>query len=156
MNKPKKIIAICDTREQRPLDLEKHGIEVVREKLDFGDYSIKFPDMRKCVSIERKSIDDFVACCGKERDRFEREIRALMGFRYKAVVCEFRYEELFWGRYRSRITSKSVSRSLARWMISGIPFIMCDNSECAARHVSDLIHVIAKDVFTFAKQCVEV
>jgi DNA excision repair protein ERCC-4 len=151
-----KIIAICDTREQTPLDLEQHGIEVVREKLDFGDYSLKYPNMRNYLSIERKTLQDFVACCGKERDRFMREIQALKGFRYKAILCEFRLEELHSGRWRSMISSRCVSRTIARLMVNDIPFIHCDNSESASRHLSDLLHVISKDVYSFAKQAVEI
>ena len=131
-----KIVAICDTREQTPLELENYGIEVVRDKLDFGDYSLRYPNMRNYLSIERKTLQDFVACCGKERDRFMREVQALKGFRYRAILCEFRLEELHSGRWRSQITSKSVSRTIARLMVNNIPFIMCDNSVSQSRSES--------------------
>lgn len=155
MPKDKKITAIVDTREQLPLDLEAHGLEVVREKLDFGDYSVKYPNLKNLMAIERKSLDDFVACCGRERARFEREIKALQGFRYAFIVCEFSYSDLYHGRFRSQIKALSVTRSVARWTACKIPFIMAENREYAARAVADFIHVISKDVVDFAKHCVD-
>ena len=90
----KDITAIIDTREQLPLDLESHGLKIVYEALSFGDYSLHYPRLSDHICIERKSLQDFVACCGKERKRFFRELLAMRGYRYKAIVIEAEFEEI--------------------------------------------------------------
>ncbi len=149
------ILAVIDTREQNPLDLEKYGIKSERGTLPFGDYSLRWPDLRGALVLERKSLDDFTACCGRERDRFEKEIRALRGYKYKAIVCEFNMSNVICHDYRSQINPDSVVGSIARWMADGIPFIMAESHDMAAYLVAKFLRLVAKDVIAFARKCVE-
>lgn len=62
---------IVDTREQRPFEFA--GLRTSRERLKVGDYSLR--GYSRSVSVERKSVADFVLTLTKDRDRFERELR---------------------------------------------------------------------------------
>ena len=68
------ILAIVDTREQRPLDLSP--LQVVRGTLATGDYSVV--GLESVVAVERKSLDDLLGCIGTDRARFDREVQRLL------------------------------------------------------------------------------
>ena len=118
---------IVDSREQAPFAFSGdayRGTEVVTGTLDTGDYSLA--GLADKVAVERKSVPDLVACLGRERERFERELlraRALESF---AVVVEGTWEELARGQYRSKLNPaaacQSVCSFVARWHI---PFLFC-------------------------------
>lgn len=141
--KENKCVAVIDTREQMPLALAKHGLDVVTGTLPWGDYSIV--GLEKLVALERKSIEDFTACCGNERGRFEREILALRGYPVKAVICEFKFSDVLEHRYRSKIEPASVIGSIERWMVMGIPFIMAETPSGAAWIVAGMLKKIWHD-----------
>ena len=142
-DKNNNLVAIIDTREQAPLDLEKYGIAVERRTLAWGDYSIK--GLEKIVTIERKSIEDFTVCCGNERGRFEREILALRGYPVRGIICEFKFSDVLDHRYRSKIEPASVIGSIERWMIMGIPFIMAETPAGAAWIMAGMLKKIWQD-----------
>ena len=73
----KNITALIDTREKRPLNLEPLRSE--RATLSVGDYSLKGMS-DEIVAVERKSLGDFLSCCGVERARYERQL-------LRAVQC---------------------------------------------------------------------
>jgi len=141
--KEKKCVAIIDTREQLPLNLEAYGLETVRAALAWGDYSIA--GLEKLVALERKSIDDFTACCGNERGRFEKEILALRGYPVKAIVCEFKFSDVLAHNYRSKIEPAAVVGSIERWMITGIPFLMAETPAGAAWIVAGILKKVWQD-----------
>jgi ERCC4-type nuclease len=67
------ITALIDTREQTPLVLP--GIRAKPPTLATGDYSVS--GLESVVAIERKSLPDLPSCCGRERERFDREATCL-------------------------------------------------------------------------------
>ncbi len=143
---------IIDTREQEPWDFSIFdGVSVESGTLAHGDYSLAYPDLRKWVAIERKTLADFVACCGRERSRFERELWALRGYRWKAVVVEATMGDVFNKRYRSQINPNSVVASIARWMGDGIPIVFAETPEGSAWFTCGFLRAIAKDTVAWAK-----
>lgn len=127
---------IYDTREQTrdgvftgwtfPPD-----VVVERAKLNFGDYSVK--GLTDLIVIERKSLPDLVACVGRERDRFERELTALRGYRYKAVIVEATLKQIEAGGWRGEVLPQSVLGSIAAWRIRyGVEVIYGGDAERAA------------------------
>lgn len=78
------LTAIVDTREQAAWDLAP--MKIVSRGLDVGDYSIL--GLESVIAIERKSLPDFVMCCGGERERFQRELDRLRGWPVHAVIIE--------------------------------------------------------------------
>ena len=53
---------VIDTREQRPL---KFSLPTITKTLCTGDYSIE--QFEGIIRVERKSLADLAACCGKDR-----------------------------------------------------------------------------------------
>lgn len=148
--KEKKITAIIDTREQLPLALGKY-MHTVTDTLQHGDYSLIIPDMRRWVCVERKSIADFVMCCGRERARFEKELMALRGYRFSFVICEFSITQLFEQQYRSQISPNAVLASVARWTSLGAQFLFAESHEQACWLVAKYLELIAMDIIKVSK-----
>src|SRR4030081_926981 len=83
-------IIVVDTREQEPLVFSR--LRSVSGTLITGDYSVK--GLECLFAIERKSIGDLVACCmGENRQRFERELHRLRGFRFARLLVVGSEEE---------------------------------------------------------------
>lgn len=107
------LCVVVDTREQLPYRFDGSGVDLERGKLDQGDYSVRGLSDR--CAIERKTLEDFIGCCGRERARFKRELGRLAGLDCAAVVIECGYYEILCRRYRSRISPESVLGSVASW-----------------------------------------
>jgi DNA excision repair protein ERCC-4 len=124
------IILIQDSREQLPLKFE-HLPCVVRG-LQSADYSIV--GFESEFGIERKNLDDAVACCmGENRTRFERELHRLRGFRFKRLLIQSSRGMIETQRYRSRISPKAVLATLAAFEVRwDIPVVFCETPEGAA------------------------
>lgn len=107
------LCVVVDTREQLPYRFDGSGVDLERGKLDQGDYSVRGLSDR--CAIERKTLEDFIGCCGRERARFKRELGRLASLDCAAVVIEAGYYEVLCRRYRSRISPDSVLGSVASW-----------------------------------------
>lgn len=156
MKHQRSIVAIADTREQDPLSLEMYGLVVVRKALPYGDYSLCVPDLTRYLVIERKSLADFIQCCGREHERFRKELLALRGYPYRFVVCEFSLGEIFRQEYRSKISLEAVLGCLSSWLTLGITFLFADDHEQAARLVAGLLLKKAREVLELAKVATEI
>ena len=88
---------MIDSREQAPFTFASYEVKPEVVALPVGDYSL--PGFQDRISIERKSLEDLIACLmGDNRDRFERELAKARHFDLFAVV-----NELWAGRkYRCR------------------------------------------------------
>ena len=78
-----------DTRQQEGKHgtkhewFERHGIELVRKKLDFGDYMVDGSN----VSVDTKSgIAELAMDVGRDHDRFVREIERASEAGYRLVI----------------------------------------------------------------------
>ena len=97
---------IVDTREQKAWTFEEQGLEIVRAPLDAGDYSLEGLELR--VSIERKSLADWIKTVTYERKRFYRELERLRAFEFRCVIIEAGIREIVEGHYRSKTNAASV------------------------------------------------
>ena len=79
---------IIDSREQHPFDFQ--GPTQIGT-LATGDYSIV--GLEHLLAVERKSLDDLLACIGHERDRFKRELQRLRAYRFRMLVIEATAQE---------------------------------------------------------------
>lgn len=103
---------IIDTREQRPYRFKapsKVGT------IPVGDYTLA--GLKDYISIERKTIDDLMKCLTKDRRRFERELSKAQALDYFALVIEASLSDIVQGRYRSKMTPKSVIQTLVAFSI---------------------------------------
>jgi ERCC4-type nuclease len=125
---PEDITILVDTREQRPFDLNPYRTKSTT--LTTGDYTVF--GLESLICLERKSLGDLVLCCGAERERFEREIKRLMGFEARAIIVEAEWTELYQRNWRSTLSVKQVTNSVTGWIAQGIPII------CAGVHASEV------------------
>src|SRR5882672_7249154 len=132
---PESITAIIDTRERTPLDISP--LKFIEKGLDTGDYSlVGFEHAPHGVAIERKSLSDFIACVGRERERFDRECQRLLAYECKAIVVEATWQQIEQGDYRAKITPQAALGSALGWIAMGIPIIMARDHVSAGRYVS--------------------
>ena len=124
--KPENITGIIDSREQAAYSLDPMRSRV--DGLPTADYSVD--GLQDLVALERKSLPDFVACCGPERMRFEAELHRMMAYRYRAVVIEADLNDVSRHHYRSRIEPASVVGSIATWCGRyTIPIMFCGDRQ---------------------------
>ncbi len=97
---------IVDTREQVPWTFESQGISTVRGRLEAGDYSISGLERR--VSIERKSLDDWIGTVMRDRARFYRELSTLRSYDFRCVIVEAGVREIMAGSYKSSVRPDAV------------------------------------------------
>ena len=140
---------LIDSREQTPWSFPDYDIEIT--SLSSGDYSIKgFEDF---IAIERKTLPDFIACCGRERERFKRELSRLRGYWVKAVVIEGSMEQIIANDYRSKINPASVIGAVASWTVRyNIPFIFAGNTDNAQRFAICLMRNFHRQVAELLKE----
>ena len=105
--------------------------------------------LEELFAVERKSIPDLVACCGAERDRFERELHRLRGYRFKRLLIVGAEVDIQAMRYRSRMAPAAVLGSLCAFEVRyDVPVVFCRSPQAAAR-------LVERWAFYFARECVE-
>lgn len=123
-------VLLLDTREQDTARLRERltmaALPFERQKLDFGDYSAKFPlpdgswyDMSRDVAIERKmDLDEICQCYTRERERFQREFDRAKAVNAKIylLIENATYEQVLSGRYRSRMQPNALAASIFAWL----------------------------------------
>jgi DNA excision repair protein ERCC-4 len=99
-------------------------------------------------AVERKSIGDLVNCCmGENRQRFERELRRLRGYRFKRLLIVGSRGEIEVMRYHSRISPKAVLGSLSAWEIRfDCPVVYCATPELASREIERWVWYFCREL----------
>ena len=143
--KPSDVTAIVDSREQAPLSLAP--LRTVAGSLCTGDYRLR--GLEHIVRIERKSLPDLVACVGRERERFEREVQRLLAFPLRVLVVEATWQQVeshneTSPQWRGKVTSSQVIGSLLGWQAAGLSVHMVGDHERAGAHVARLLFTVAK------------
>jgi hypothetical protein len=127
---------IVDSREQSPFSFrnEKYAGTVIESgTLDTGDYSLG--GLTDRVAVERKSLPDLVSCLGRERERFEREMRRAAALDAFAVVIESTWADLAGGTYRSQLNPHSACQSVLAFACRyRVPFLFA-GSRAGAEYV---------------------
>lgn len=139
------IIAVIDSREQKPLNLEIKPGEVLsstKGTLYTGDYSIR--GLEDHVAIERKSLDDLMGCIGKGRERFEKEIVRMRGYQVKGIVVESDWATIESGSYRSRVHPNAAIGTMMGWIAMGIPITMAGDHRRAGIFVARMLWITAR------------
>lgn len=125
-------VVIVDTREQDPLPI--HRLRTVRAGLMSGDYSIAGAE--HLFAVERKSVADLVQSVGPERDRFERELHRLRGFRFARLLIVGAEAEVSTGRFRSSMSPRSVLASVRAFEVRySLPVVWIPDPDTAGRTV---------------------
>ena len=134
-------VIVIDSREQQPFTFTR--LEAVRGTLTSGDYS--FAGGEQVFAVERKSLDDLTGCCTGERERFERELHRLRGFRFARLLIVGTPEQIQRQEYKSNVTPKAVLHSLAAWEARFIPVVFSPTPAGAARQVETWAYWFARE-----------
>jgi len=128
-----------DTREQRALSFAGYsGIFILRKKLDFGDYGMRFSDgWTVPVVFERKSIPDVFGTLTKGHDRFKRELARSKKNGYKLmVIIEGPIAKVIEGVWKSKIQGIAIVRSLFTYLVKyDVYLIFAKDREEASRFI---------------------
>lgn len=131
---------IVDTREHQTEQFNRRlkliGLPYVREKLDFGDYSVrcKLPSgeglsLADKVVIERKmSLDELAQCYTRDRKRFKAEFERAKEASAKIylLVENASWEMAYDCKYTSRVLPKALVASMTAWLARyNCQLIMC-------------------------------
>jgi ERCC4-type nuclease len=137
-------VIVIDTREQAPLSFSR--LKAQAGTLITGDYSIA--GLESLFAVERKSIPDLVGCCiGQNRERFERELHRLRGFRFKRLLIVGTEAEILKGGYRSNIKPAAVLGTLRAFEIRyDTPVVFCDTAEAAAARIESWAYWFAREL----------
>lgn len=134
---------VTDTREQAPLVFRR--LSSIRGTLPAGDYSLA--GLETLFAVERKSTPDLVACCGPERERFERELVRLRGYRFRRLVIVGDRAAIERHEYRSAISPAAVLGSLAAWEVRfDMPYVFTPDPEQAAGLVEAWAYLFAREI----------
>lgn len=148
--KPESVTPIIDTREQTPVDLAP--MTPVRGTLVTGDYSVL--GLEHVIAVERKSAEDMLACVGRERDRFEREIQRLLAYPTRALVVEADWPFFERGEWRGTVTSAAAIGSLLGWITAGVPVVMAGDHTRAGQYIGRILFTAARRRWREARQLV--
>ena len=126
-------VIVIDSREQEPLSFSR--LQCRTGTLTSGDYSVC--GLEHLFAVERKTISDLVGCCiGQNRERFERELHRLRGFRFKRLLVVGTEAQIQQGQYCSNIKPQAVMATLSAFEIRyDLPVVFKSNPELAAAQV---------------------
>ncbi|MCL1916138.1 MAG: hypothetical protein FWG17_05480 [Desulfovibrionaceae bacterium] len=128
---------IQDSREQCPFTFahEKYAGTVIESgALAVGDYSLA--GLCDRVAVERKALPDLVACLGRERERFERELQRAAALDAFAVVVEASWADLAAGGYRSQLNPHAACQSVLAFIARYRTSFLFAGSRAGAEYVT--------------------
>jgi len=101
---------------------------MIREGLETADVCVAgLPDG---VCVERKSPPDLAACLGRERERFERELRRGRHCGRLLVIVEGNFDDV--ARAAQGMHRNSIVGTVAAWSVRYAPFIFAGDVATAA------------------------
>jgi ERCC4-type nuclease len=122
---------VIDTREKEGYAFSTPSIH---KKLDAGDYSIE--GLESCISVERKSMEDFVQTVINGKKRFHKELKKLQKYEAACIVVEANYSDFINGKYRSGAKPNSILGIITSIIVEyGIPIYFCSDRQAACHFV---------------------
>lgn len=160
-------VILVDTREQDTAlsrqRLAQMGGPWERQKLDFGDYSIKcrLPGgewLNLCgkVAVERKmDLDELCGCFCKGRQRFEREFKRACKAAAKLymLVEEASWEKVYAGQYRSHMRPQSLAASILAWLARYNCQIIYCKPQISGKLIGDILRRELKEALERGGYC---
>ena len=153
------MVCLVDKREQDTprlrARLEQMKCPIDRYKLDFGDYSAKFPlpngewfSLEDKVTVERKmSIDETCNCYCKDRQRFIREFEraAEKGSKIYLLIEDATWEKVYAGKYKSQMKETALVASMLAWLSRyNCQLIFC-KPETTGQLIKDILYREGKE-----------
>jgi len=143
MSKKNEYTIVVDSREKKPF----WKTNVVKKKLDVGDYSIEGLEDR--IAIERKSPGDLFGTLGKGHKRFKKELERALKYDYFAIVVETNYSNIlkkeFDGAYNSKMLGYVITSILFTIHVKyNIPVFFANGRVEAKQIVKELLKACNK------------
>jgi len=112
---------VYDTREQEPYQLaipsdrffDDGGYYIT--DLPEGDITCELNMERLPIVIERKALNDYLNCCGRERPRFDNELARLAAYQIAHIIVESPFAQIKAGSRYSLMNGLSAINSIAHW-----------------------------------------
>lgn len=132
------ITCIIDSREQHPLPLDP--LKHIVKKLEVADYSALGYEHK--IAIEKKSLNDLCACVGRERDRFDRMVKRLLEYEYRAIVVTDDWSKIDLKQYRGTLTPIQIYSAIMAWaMTAQVPIMFMGSHQRAGLAVARMIYI---------------
>lgn len=115
------------------------------QNLDCADYSAR--DFIDVLRIERKSLPDFLNCCGGRRDEFERgTLAAMHAYEHRYLLLEFTLADLARGAWdRPRVHPSSAIGSVFGWSVRyGVQPIFAGDAAHARAAVIRIVAMLSR------------
>ena len=132
------ITCVIDSREWNPLPLSP--LKTIVKKLDVADYSaVGFENK---IAIEKKSLDDLCACVGRERARFDRMVKRLLDYEYRAIVVTDDWSKIDLKQYYGKLTPTQIYSAIMAWaMTAQVPIMFMGSHQRAGLAVARMIYI---------------
>ncbi len=147
----KGMVILVDTREQETLRLrarlKQMGCPYERCKLDFGDYSAKFPIGGEWftlnAAVERKmDFSELAQCFCNGRARFIREFERAKSADAKIylLIENQTWEDAYNGNYRSQMTPQAFVASILAWLARYRCQVIFCNQNTSGKLIHDILY----------------
>lgn len=154
--KPEQVTILCAQNEQATWDFSRYGCRVMDANLGVGGADYSLLGFENVLRVERKEVNDYLGSITKGRDRFERQLKFMRQFPYRAVIVEWSslpglVEELRLplsertSGIRSHATPTSVRGSTLHLARRWCPIIFAGTREEAQDYAWDFMFGVAKD-----------
>lgn len=87
--RPEQITVLCAQNEQATWDFSRYGCRMKEDTLGIGGADYTLAGFEEYVRVERKEVNDYLASITKGRDRFERQLKFMRQFPFRAVIVEW-------------------------------------------------------------------
>ena len=123
-----------DSREPEPHPWAPYlpaGARLVRGTLETGDLALAaLPDG---AVVERKTVADFLAAIGRERERFDREVRRARHLGAFVIVVEGSFADVLQANYAGgQLSEAAILGTVAAWTRRGAPVLFAGTVAAAA------------------------
>ena len=108
-------------------------VRLVRGTLETGDVALAA--LPEGAVVERKTVPDFLAAVGRERERFDRELACARYLGAFCIIVEGSLADvLTTNREKGQLSSAAILGSVASWTRRGAPVLFAGS----VRHAADL------------------
>ena len=125
---------VIDTRDPWPHPWAAHwpaDVQVSQGTLETGDVALAaLPDG---AVVERKTVPDFLAAIGRERKRFDLEVRRSRYCGSFVIIVEGRFGDVLAANHaRGLIREEAIAGTVATWTRRGAPVLFAGSVHAAA------------------------
>ncbi len=143
-NFPENFIVVIDTREQQALFRRPpKGLMIVRDKLDFGDYSIH--GFEKSITVERKEMLEFIGEVGSDdHASFKHKLEQMAAYERKWLLIHSTERELIHYDHTQYSYGPRVHHNVVRGSLAsiqgrlGVPVYFAQTRPDAERWILDV------------------